>query len=165
MGRMAIGACDQDCSCGWGLEPYSGALRRYTRGLDGLAHLLHLAPPPPGCPCGLGLRLMASNLRGKAEGSVIKISFDADLGQLSFEVDEQGVGRQLPREHIGYPRARVLSGFPRGTRLRPWAMLYLHLDDQVRLDGFAETPTSLDDRDSCQRKATPRSDVGGETAL
>lgn len=143
-GRMVLGVCDEDGRCGWGIEPYSGLLRRYTRDKDGRTHLrlssadASLAPPPPGCPDGEGLRLMTANLRGKAAGSVVEFRLDADAGALSFTVDELGCARERKPTDALYPRPRVLSGFRPHARLRPWCLLYLHVGDQVRLSGFVE---------------------------
>ena len=72
-GRIVLGVCDADATCGWGLEPCSGALARHTRGPRGEVSLLHAAPPPLGFPDQHGMRLMATNLRGTAEGSVVEL--------------------------------------------------------------------------------------------
>ena len=137
-GRIALGVCDQAGVCGWGIEPYSGALSRYTRDEHGDVHLLHPAPPPPNCPDGpVGLRLMAANLRDKAEGSVVEFSLDADRGRLGVTVDELGSAYAYPKTHSAHPRERALDGFPCGVALRPWAMLFLHRKDSVTLRGFA----------------------------
>ena len=141
---MVLGVCDQAGICGWGIEPYSGCLSRYTRDEHGHVDLLHPAPPPNGCPCGIGQRLMGGTLRETAEGSVIEMRVDADSGTVGFTVDEQGQGRRHPPTHIGYPRRRELSGFPRGVALRPWAMLYLHVEDQVTLHGCLEMKGSAE---------------------
>ena len=139
-GRQILGVCDHAGTCGWGLEPYSGLLRRHTRAPSGEVHLFTPGPPPCGCPDGGGVRLMAANLRdpSKAEGTIIEFELDADNGTLYFTVDELGRGREYPKAHVSHPRARVLRGFPRGVSLRPWAMLYLHVGDQVRLSGYVE---------------------------
>jgi len=138
-GRMAIGVCDAAGVCAWGVEPFTGVLGRYTRDECGLVNLLCPAPPPPQYPCGVGLRMMATNLRGTTEGSVVEVSVDADSGVVGFVVDELGTARQrYGRAHVAYPRRHELRGFPRGVALRPWAMLYLHAGDQVELNGCLE---------------------------
>lgn len=137
-GRIAIGVADAAGVCGWGFEPRSGALVRYTRDAAGAVDLLHPSKPPAECPDGVPLRLMASNLRGTAESSVVELAVDADAGSVSFTVDERGVGRQRPPTHVAHPRTHVLRGFPAGVRLRPWAMLFLHVGDEVTLFGGVE---------------------------
>lgn len=137
-GRMVLGACDAAGVCGWGIEPHSGVLNRYTRDELGQVNMFSPADPPTGCPCGFGMRLMSGHCRSSAEGSVVEFSFDADAGVLGFTVDEGGNSRMLPRAHAAYPRCYSLTGFPAGMAMRPFAMLYLRVGDQVTLSGCVE---------------------------
>ena len=138
-GRMVLGACEQAGTCGWGIEPYSGVLNRYTRDEQGDVNMFGPVEAPAGCPDGQGQRLMAGTLRATAEGSVVEFELDADRGILSFIVDEGGDSRRLSRAHAAFPKRYELRGFPPGVALRPWAMLYLHLGDQVTLSGCVES--------------------------
>ena len=140
-GRMVLGVCDAGGTCGWGIEPYSGALSRCTRDGRGVVHLLRPAAPPAGCPAFDGAtppRLMATNLRGTAAGSVVEIELDAERGVVAFTVDEGGDSRKHSRSHVAYPRRHELAGFPRHVRLRPWAMLYFRAGDAVTIRGCTE---------------------------
>ena len=112
--------------------------KRYWRNGNGDVDLERTRPPYNGYPDGDGNRLMAGVLRGTAEASVVEISVDADAGTVGFTVDEGGTSRGLPKSHVAHPRRYELGGFPRGVALRPWAMLYLHLGDQVTLGGCVE---------------------------
>ena len=134
-GRMLLGVCEESGAFGWGLEPYDGRLHRYWRNGNGDVDLERTRPPYNGYPDGDGNRLMAGVLRGTAEASVVEISVDADAGTVGFTVDEGGTSRGLPKSHVAHPRRYELGGFPRGVAPRPWAMLYLHLGDQVTLGG------------------------------
>ena len=140
---MLVGVCDAGGTCGWGLEPRSGTLGRCTRDGDGDVSLLRPALPPPGWPCGVGTRLMASNLRGTAEQSVVELELDAETGTLACTVDERGDARKHPPSHVAYPRRHELRGFPPGVALRPWAMIYLHAGDEVTLHGCLEEREGL----------------------
>lgn len=142
-GRMIIGVCTEDGLHGWGLSLMNGRLVRWCRKANGLLERrtrrdeeeaggagverpLHYVPPPEGFPDGHNEQLLFddatglnANLKGRAEGTNIDVTFDASAGCLAFRVE-------------GGTELRV-HGFPRGVTLRPWARLFYSVGDRVTI--------------------------------
>ena len=115
LGRLNIGVCTADGTCGWGVYGYFGRLSRWCM-VEGEGVDLD-APPPETYPDGDGLQVFGEDeLKHHAEGASINCILDADSGCLSFEVFHAS-GRRV------HSLKRV-RGFPPRCVLRPWAWLY-----------------------------------------
>ena len=127
LGRMHIGVCNAESTCGWGLYGYFGTLSRwcYMHG-EGRGEVDLDAPPPDGFPDGDGLRIFVESwIKGRAEGTKIHCVFDADRGELYFCLGGTANGG----DHWPLTRSRnTIRGFPRGCRVRPWVWLYNESD-------------------------------------
>ena len=132
-GRMTLGVCDEAARCGWGLQCAIGMLQRVSR--DEAGESDPFAPPPPFFPDVEGMSTLKlfpgkelihttgqpATLQGIANGSVVEVIVDHDLGVLSYRLNDN-------------PVVEALRGFPPGARLRPWAHLNWE-EDQVTLVG------------------------------
>ena len=114
-----VGVCDAAMRISWGLFLYSGRLRRMCRNAAG--KLDFDATPASGLPNGNYQIVMKGadgkpcSLRGGANGALIEILVDHDLGALGFRVNGGRYLDALPK---------LDKAFPRGTPLRPYASCY-----------------------------------------
>ena len=112
IGMVYIGVCDENNTCAWSLLPRQGHLRRWSR--NAVTNVIGGAPKPAGYPNGHLTHILVTregdryDLRGRAEGTVIDVIYDADAGSLAFRID------------CG-PLLLAVAGFPRGVAMRPWA--------------------------------------------
>ena len=123
-GGIFLGVCDAEGLNAWGLELTEGMLFRMARTEMGRP-VVRVAPP--GWPNGHGKQIMTGNrgqrtgLRGDATGVVVEVRIDHADGALTYRIDDG-------------PQLHALSGFPPATPMRPWASLYLSVDDRVTLE-------------------------------
>lgn len=168
-GPVVIGVCDAANTCGWGLNAEFRRLDRANRDFSS-GHVLDPSspsgkPPPFGFPDGhrAPLRDSEGNRLSFAapivEGSIVECIFDADEGSLAFRINGPGGGEtnrvmSLDRGLSG-PEYRVVTGFPRGQPLRPWARA-LNGGDRVTISPYHLVSVQGDCPCGCSALHTPR---------
>jgi len=127
-GVMCIGVCDADGQKAYGLSPYSGTLSSLSCDRLGATVTANSSAPPQHAQCVFTKQLMEtadgapSSLKGRANGAIIEMTFDADRGSVFMRVNRGS-------------RVCAIAGLPPGTQLRPWARLF-DVADRVSVSGF-----------------------------
>ena len=116
-GDFYIGVCDACGNNAWAMFIGTGFLIRFYRNPDG--NPVYGRAPPPSWPDGHGTLVMQPGLRdGKELGAVFEVIVDHHVGSLAFRLN-------------GGPLLPALTGFPKGTQLRPFARM-CHEGDQMQ---------------------------------
>ena len=127
-GVMCIGVCDGEGRHAYGLAPYSGTLSSLHAAKLGAVVTANACAPPQHQQCTFTKQLMESpsgaptSLKGRAVGSQLEITYDADRGDVHFRINRG-------------PSVCAISGLPLGAQLRPWARLF-DVADRVSCSGF-----------------------------
>ena len=123
-GGIFVGVCDAQGLNAWGMELTEGTLFRMARNESGRPVV---RVNPSGWPNGHGKQVMIGErgrrpgLQRKATGAVVEVQLDHEEGSLRFRINDG-------------PPLHALSGFPPAAPMRPWASLYLSVDDRVTLE-------------------------------
>ena len=128
LGLIEIGVCDRPMTYSWILDLHNGMLFCWSRGGDGALDTYCGRPrrrAPDRYPCA-HLKWVMKDASGtlcslweKAEGAVVEVILDHDVGTLAFVVNDT--------------RYEALSGFPEGAELRPYVRLWGSAGDSVEL--------------------------------
>lgn len=137
-GVLCVGVCDAEGRHAYGIAPYSGKLSSLYRSCVGAEIEANETPPQAHVQCGFLRQVMldaqghAANLKGRANGALIEITYDADAGSVAFRVN-RGTA------------VEAIRNLPPGVALRPWARLF-DVPDRVTISGCwtvegGETPS------------------------
>lgn len=144
---MCVGVCDAAARCCWALHLFQGELCRFNRDVHGNRALN--SSSPEGYPDGWCIRegnyymrakqLMKAGFRctdsdyGRANGAVIEVIVDHDLGALGFRVKDGPYLLALPLKDEDFADGNLtcVRVFPHGAPLRPFALCQHHAGDTM----------------------------------